>query len=137
MPAVLGSYAPGAGFSFPRSFIYQVDIGLYGNTLTHAANVFTIHAPPPNPTVATIVFWPDWYQWSSNTYQLNQIVTDFYYQVPPSPTLTPLPFLLGYWLNPTTKKTGLYFNWFSGARLPVIANLPEQPFDYWLPRQLP
>lgn len=137
MPAVLGTYLPSAGFSFPRSYALQVDIALYGDSLSGTGSVRFIHAVSPDPTFITIEFWNDWYVWNSKTYQLNQIIRNFYYETPPSIVENPLPFTLGFWINPTTKHPGLYLNWFTGPRLPRIIDLPAASPDYWLPRPLP
>jgi len=117
--------------------VYQIDIALYGDTLTRVAGRFTIHATPPDPTFATIQFDNTWYVWNSNVRSMDRIVTEFWYKAGGVGPELPLPFTLGYWLNPTTKKPGLYFNWSIGSRLPAIINLPVQPLNYWLPRPLP
>ncbi len=131
-----GTYFPSAGFSFPRSYVYQIDFALYGTTLTHADNIYIVHAVPPTTTFIYCEFWADWYTWNSNTYQLGDIVKDFYAETPPSPTRTHIPFDFGYWRNTTTNKIGLFLNWFTGPRLEQIVNLPTQPAGYWLPRRL-
>lgn len=127
-------FLPSAGFTVPRSYIYQIDVALYGDTLTQSSNVLTIHAVPPDPTFAVIVINPDVYLWSSSMYQISELIDRFYYVIPPSPLETDLFFALGYWINPTTKKGGLFFNWSAGPRLPAIINLPVQPSDYWVGR---
>jgi len=136
MPSVLGNYLPIPSFTAPRSYLYDVDIALYGDTITQTGNVFLIHATPPDPTFITLEFWDLWWTWNSKSYQLSEIVKNFYYQTPPSPTLTALPFDLGYWYNPTTRRPGLFLNWYVGLRLPRIAPLPPSPSNYWLPRPL-
>jgi len=134
MPPLLGTYLPSVGFSFPRSFCYQVDIAGYGDSFSGSGSVRFIHAVPPDPTFITIIFLNDWYLWNSNESQIDKVLTDFYYETPPSTVKTPLPFTLGWWLNPTSKLPGLFLNWFTGARLPLIIDLPPQPSDYWVPR---
>ena len=132
-----GSYAPSVAFHFPRSYVYDVDIALYGDTLTGSGGVFRIHAVPPNPAYILIEFRPDWFIWNSKMYQLGDVIQKFSVIIPPSPAETPLAFTLGYWLNPATTRPGLYINWLSGPRTPEIIALPHQPSSYWSPRPLP
>jgi len=136
MPPLLGTYYPSAGFTAPRSYINEVDVALYGTSLQHTSSVWFIHAVPPDPTTIVVEWNPYWYAWNSKSYQLSELLLNFYYIVPPSPTETALPFTLGYWSNPTTLRTGLYLNWFTGSRLPVIAPVPPVNQPYWLPRPL-
>jgi hypothetical protein len=136
MALALGTYLPSAAFTIPRSYVYDVDIALYGDTLSGTGSVRFINATPPDPTFITIEFWNDWYLWTSKSYQIGEVLKNFYYETPPSIVRHDLPFTLGYWLNPATKRSGLYLNWFTGPRLPQIISLPSQPPDYWTPRPL-
>ncbi len=137
MPAVLGTYYPRPEFTFPRSYVYQMDIALYGTTLEDLGHIKIIHATPPVTTFLYMKFRAEWYDWNSSIFRIDTLVQEFYAQTPPSPTQTPIPFDFGYWINTTTKKPGLFLNWFTGTRLPIIVNLPSQPSDYWVPRILP
>src|SRR5689334_409475 len=128
---------PSPKFSLVRSYLYDIDIALYGDGFSGTGSVRFIHAVPPDPTFITIIFDNDWYVWNSNGRTLDNILTDFYVQTPPSTVKTPLPVTLGYWYNPATKRPGLFLNWYTGARTPVIIPLPSQPFGYWAPRPLP
>jgi hypothetical protein len=131
-----GTFLPSAKFYTPRSYIYQLDIALYGDTITHVAGRFTIHAVPPDPTIAVIQFDSSWYLWNSNKRSLDHIVTEFWYKAGGIGPEIPLPFTLGYWVNTTTRVPGLFFNWSSGPRLERIFDLPAQPLNYWLPPPL-
>jgi len=56
-----GSFHPHGRYVFPRSYVYGVQVARYGDGLTVADNVYTIHAIPPDPTTLTFVidnrFW--------------------------------------------------------------------------------
>lgn len=132
-----GIFVPNAHFAFPRSYIYQLDIARYGDTLTHLAGRFTIHAVPPDPTVAIIQFDNDWWLWNSNARTLDHVVTEFYALVGGVPPQIPLNFTLGYRIQPATGKPSLFFNWFTGPRDEQVFDLPPQPLNYWLPPPLP
>jgi hypothetical protein len=136
MPAVLGSYFPTAGFAAPRSYIEQIDFALYGDRLDHGSSTWIVSTGTSDPTFIVCEWLPDWYVWNSKTFLISEIVKNFYYEVPPSIVQHPLAFDLGFWLNPTTKKPGLFLNWFTGPRLPAIVNLSPSPPSYWLPRPL-
>ena len=131
-----GTFAPQAKFAFPRSYIYELDIARYGNTLTQTSGRFTIHAPPPDPTFAVIQFDDNWFTWNSNARTLDHIVTEFWYKAGGVGPETPLNFTLGYRVRPTSKRPSLYFNWFSGTRDEQIFTLSTQPSNYWLPNPL-
>lgn len=131
-----GTFTPNAGFSFPRSFVYELDIASYGDAISQLAARFTIHATPPDPTFAVIQFDNDWYLWNSNVRSLDHVVTEFWYKAGGLGPEIPLPFTLGYRVRPTSLRPSLYFNWSSGPRLEFIFALPQQPLNYWLPKPL-
>lgn len=131
-----GTFIPAAKFRFPRSYIYQIDIARYGDTITQIANRFEIHAPAPDLTVAVIIIDPAWFLWNSNYRTLDYVVTDFFALVNGVPPQVPLNYTLGWWENPVTHVPGLFFNWYSGFRDPQIFTLPRQPLNYWLPYPL-
>jgi len=131
-----GTFLPGAGFSFPRSYVYELDIATYGDTITRSGARFTIHAVPPDPTIAVIQFDNDWFLWNSNVRSLDHIVTEFWAKVGGVGPEIPLPFTLGYRVRPASLLPSLFFNWFSGPRLENVYHLPQQPLNYWLSRPL-
>lgn len=131
-----GTFLPYGGFRFPRSYIYQIDIARYGDTITHSAGRFVIHAVPPDLTTLTFQFDNAWYLWNSNYRTLDHIITECFAKIGGVGAEIPVNFTLGYWNNPTGKRPGLFVNWFTGSRDGEIFNLPAQPLNYWLPRPL-
>jgi len=128
-----GTFLPYGGFRFPRSYIYELDIARYGDTITHSAGRFTIHAVPPDPTVAIIQFDNDWWFWNSNYRTLDHIVTEFFALPGGVGPEVPLPFTLGWRVRPGSVRSSLFFNWYVGDRDEQIFQLPPQPPGYWLP----
>jgi len=131
-----GTFLPQAKFWVLRSYIYELDIARYGDTITHSAFRFTIHAVPPDPTFAVIQFDNSWALWNSNSRSLDRIVTEFWYKAGGVGAETPLDFTLGYRVRPTSKLPSLFFNWSSGPRDEQVFPLPPQPLNYWLPPPL-
>jgi hypothetical protein len=131
-----GTFIPQAKWWSPRSYLYQLDIARYGTTITQVDARFTIHAVPPDPTFAVIQFDNNWYSWNSNVRSLDYIVTEFWAKPGGVGAEVPLDFTLGFRIQPSTKRPSLFFNWFTGARLEQIFDLPAQPPGYWRPGPL-
>jgi len=131
-----GTFLPSAKFAFPRSYIYEIVIARYGDTITQSGMTFTIHAVPPDLTTATIVFDSLFGIWSSNKRTLDYCVKEFYYQVGGVGTQNPLPFTLSYTLSPFTQRPCLRFEWSGGSPDFQRFALVPAPADYWLPRPL-
>lgn len=131
-----GTFLPSAKFAFPRSYIYEIVIARYGDTITQSGMTFTIHAIPPDPTIAIIVFDSLFGVWSSNKRTLDYCVKEFYYLAGGLPPQNPLPFTLSYTLSPLTGRPCLQFEWSSGTPDFQRFALVSQPPNYWLPRPL-
>jgi hypothetical protein len=132
-----GTFSPSGAFSLPRSYLYNFDIARYGDAISSAGPTWFIHAPLPDPTFAVIIADNDWFVWNSNGRTLDHILTDFYYEVPPSTVKHPLDYKLTYSLSPITHNPALVFEWFTGTPDFQSFLLPSQAFGYWLPRPLP
>jgi len=133
----VGTFIPSAKFTSPRSYIYDFVIARYGDTITHSTIIFTIHAMPPDPTYAEIRLRQDWYDWSSKSYPLSYIVTDFFYRAGGVGPNIPLNFTLQPGISPLTMRPALFFTWFTGPPDWEDFRLPAQGADYWLPPPLP
>ncbi len=131
-----GTFIPSAGFAFPRSYVNEIVIARYGDTITQAGMTFTIHAVPPDPTVAIIVFDSLFGIWSSNGRTLSYCVKEFYALAGGVPPQIPLPFTLEYALSPFTLRPALLFRWFTGSPDYQRFQLVPSPPNYWLPRPL-
>jgi len=132
-----GSFVPNATFALSRSYLYRFCIATYlGNTCSGAGPTYIISAVPPDPTFAVIEIDPLFYTWSSNTWQLEKIVKEFYYEVPPSIVRHPVDFTLSYGLDPTHHEPALLFEWFTTPPTFFSSHLPQQPLGYWLPPPL-
>lgn len=131
-----GTYSPSAGFAFPRSYIYEIVIARYGDTISQLGMTFTIHAPPPDPTVAIVVFDSLFGIWSSNGRTLSYCVKEFYALVGGVGPQIPLNFSLSYGKSPFTQRPALLFEWYVGIPDWQRFSLVPQPLDYWLPRPL-
>jgi len=132
-----GSFIPGGQYNFPRSYIYDLHIARYGDTLTHVNELFTIHAVPPDPTIAIIQFLPAFWTWNSNVYSLDHLVINFYALVGGVGPAIPLNYLLTWNNNPTYGRASLFFYWSSGAPDFEVFTLDQQPPTYWLPPPMP
>lgn len=130
------TYPKGAGFTFPRSYVYDLVIARYGTTITVAANHFTVHAAPPNPTTAHLVINPDWLPWSSKSWPMKSLVLEWYALVNNLPPQTPIDGTLNYLIDPITLRPSVYFDWFGGFPDYETFPLEKQPQDYWLPSPL-
>jgi len=133
----VGTFVPSAMFAFPRSYVYQVVVNRYGDTLSHVAGRFTIYAVPPDPTFAIIQFSPTWWTWNSNARSLDHIVTEFWYKNGGVGPELPLPYKVTFKTDPVTLLPSLFFDWTplpdDYERFPLQA----QPSNYWLPMPLP
>lgn len=132
-----GTYDPFPFFALPRSYVYDFHLARYGDTLSSVPPTIIIHAVPPDPTFAVVELNPDFVPWSSSSWRLDQIVAEFYYEVPPSIVRNPLPFKITYACDPVTLRPSLYMQW--SSTLPDFQTfiLPPQPPGYWLPPPLP
>lgn len=132
-----GTFVPTARFSFPRSFINELVLYRNLDAVTFIGNVFTIYAPPPDPTTATIKILPAFIAWSSNGYTLDYLVTECYYQLTPGGTENPMPFDVVFHVNPTNGHNQLVIGWFGLHADPETFPLESAPSSYWLPPLLP
>jgi len=132
-----GTFLPSARFAFPRSYVYEIAIARYGDTLTQAGMTFTIHAPPPDPTVLIIVFDSRLGVWTSNRLTLDFCVKECYVLAGGVPPQIPLNYSLSYGLNPLTDHPALLFEWFLGTPDFQTVKLVQQNPNYWLPKPLP
>lgn len=133
-----GTFVPNGLFSLPRSYLYRFCVATYlGNTCAGTGPTYIISAVPPDPTFAVIEIDPAFYAWSSDTWTLPRIVTEFYYEVPPSIVRHPVDFTLSYGLDPVHHEPALLFEWFLTTPTFFLSKLPAQPPGYWAPRPLP
>lgn len=128
-----GTFLPSARFAFPRSYVYEIVIARYGDTITQAGMTFTIHAPPPDPTVAIIVFNSRLGVWSSNRLTLDFCVEEFYALAGGVPPQIPLNYTLKFAISPLTNRTCLTFEWFTGLPDWQRFALTSPGSPYWLP----
>ena len=132
-----GSFFPSARFAFPRSYVYEIVIARYGDTITQSGMTFTIHAVPPDPTVAIVVFNPRLGVWTSNRLTLDFCVSEFYALINGNPPQVPLNYTLSYTLSPLTGHGCLQFEWYIGTPDFQGFSLTKPGSPYWLPPPLP
>lgn len=130
-------FYPSAKFTFPRSYVYEIAIARYGDTVTHSAGRFTIHAVPPDPTVLIVQTYPNFWQWNSNHYTLDHIVTECYALIGGVGAQVPVNFTLTYGQHPVRHRAVLEFQWYFLAPDFEYFPLPSQPLNYWMPQPLP
>lgn len=132
-----GTFVPAARFGFPRSYIYDFHVFRNGDTIVQSANTFVVtDATNPNLT-ATFRIDPRFFVWSSNSWTLDYVLIDSYYQNFPGDTPHPLPYNLIYKVEQDTGRSALYLGWSGFLVDPQRFPLPAQPSDYWLPKPLP
>jgi len=130
------SCLPSARFAFPRSYINELCIARYGDTVTQAANIFTIHAVPPDPTVVKLVMRGNVFVWSSNRVTLDYVFSEAYVLIGGVPPQIPFSFTLRYGNSPLTMRPSLILDWFTGTPDYQAFPLPSASPGYWLPRPL-
>jgi hypothetical protein len=125
-------YVIGGRFALQRSYIKGVGINApSGSYLLSSANPIVVQLPVTfgSPTL-NLLFKPEFFVWSSNTYTSDWITADFYGLYPDltRPELDPLPYYFRY--PPTGREAyltpGLTF--FDSY---VFADLPPPPSDFW------
>lgn len=127
---------PSAKFATPRSYIYELCIARYGDSINQAANVWTIHAVPPDSTFVKLIMRPNYYLWSSNRGTLDFVFDEAYVDIGGVPPHVPFSFTLSYGESPLTQRPALILDWFSGSPDYQAFPLPPQPPNYWLPKPL-
>ena len=133
-----GTYNPQPKFFLPRSYVFGINFATYsGNTVTRSGDRFTVHAVPPDPTFLVCQILPAFYPWSSNSYSLDFIITEFWYKAGGVGSEIPLPFQLGYFQDPLRHSSSLYIQWSGTVPTFNYFPLPSAPSNYWLPKPLP
>jgi len=127
-----GSFIPGGDFAVPRPYLYTVQVGRYGDTVTHVDGRFTVHAVPPDPTTLTIQFSPVFWTWQSGVWQLSEIITECFALIGGVGAEVPINYLLTWNNNPAFGQASLYVYWFGATTDLEIVTLPPSPPDYWL-----
>lgn len=91
-----GVYFPSAKFWTIRAYLKNIYIRVDAPDTTFTSGGWSF-TDPGNPNVHfRVVYDPEWLAWSSNKRTLDQIITESYYTVFPSPTQIPMPFALNY-----------------------------------------
>lgn len=91
-----GVYFPGAKFWTIRAYIKSVYLRVDAPDATFTGGGWSF-TDPSNPNVHFRVQYDlDWLSWSSNKRTLDQIITESFYTVFPSPIENPMPFALNY-----------------------------------------
>lgn len=133
-----GTYDPQAKFWMPRSYVNGLYFATYaGNTVSRVAARFTVHAVPPDPTIAVMQIDNNFWLWNSNKRSLDYIVTEWWYKAGGVGPELPLDFTLSYINDPPHHATALKFEWTPLSPTFVYFPLPPQPLNYWLPPPLP
>jgi len=131
------TYSPSGRFAFPRSYVYGIAIGRYGDTITQVANEFTIHAVPPDPSFAVLRLDPRFWLWSSNRWTLDHVITDWYVDIGGIPPHVPLTGTLSWQTNHLLHRAMLRFDWYITDPDYEFFSFYSQPLNYWLPKPLP
>lgn len=132
----IGTFTPPGRFTFPRSYVVDFVFYRQGDTVTQVANVFTLHAVPPDPTFGKIILRGNFFVWNSNRWQLPYIVSESWYKAGGVGPEVPLDFTLDWAIDPVTHRATIYYAFFGGKTDPQLFHLPTQPPNYWLPPPL-
>ena len=132
-----GTWNPSKHFGFPRSYINDFYVYRNGDTVVQVGDQFIVtDAFNPNLT-ATFTLHPYFLDWSSKSFTLDSVLIESYYQNTPGGVENPLPYNLIFYVDPLTKRNGLYLGWSGMVFDPQHFSIPAQPNGYWLPRPLP
>jgi hypothetical protein len=132
-----GTFTPSRFYVFPRSYVYDFVVYQNGDTILETGGFFTIIPPGGDPTRGYFRVNPDWWAWSSKTWQMQNIITECYYKLTSVSPEVPMPFQLHWLVTPLTPAGGLYFGWFGFETDPRAFPLQPAPSSYWLPPPLP
>lgn len=128
--------SPSAGFSCPRSYIGRISVSTQNQPYTFNGYNLRIAVAIPVVYWMNIHFNPDFMNWNSKEWRLDQVVDEIYYDVNPSPVHQPFtaPMSWGYpvvgELATLTISLGVLLSPFT------IFKLGTAVPDYWLPKPL-
>ena len=128
-----GVYSPQAKFWFKRSYIRGISLEVTALDIAIAANVITFRNNATPNQFFTIVIDSRIFAWTSNSYSLDFVVEESYYQNGAGGTQLPMDFALSYFF-PEPHAPYLNFQPF-GLSFPdkTFFDLPLAPSGYWLP----
>jgi hypothetical protein len=127
------NYAPSAKFAFPRSYVrgFCVRVNAPVTFTTNKAIFFDAGNPNIRYTIETDIRF---YNWSSNRYTLDFIITESYYQTLPNVAKTAVPYRVTWIISPVNKSVYLEYLPYSAAFIPrYYTDYPPAPPSYWKP----
>lgn len=136
-PLPVGSYVPQAKFASPRSFYYWIAWNIYPVVITNIGSTYFLTDTATGLITTTVALNPLFWQWSSNSYSLDWIIDDYYYQLTPGGAKVYPNFTLYYSPKIQNHGEGLEFRYFTmDFGRTQLSYLPAQPSGYWLPPPL-
>lgn len=132
-----GTFVPGGRFAFPRSYINDFYVCRNGDTIAQTGAKFVVTDTfNPNLT-ATFVMLLQMFVWNTNTYTMDHVIVESYYQNTIGGDKFPLPYNLNYSIDPANGRSRLILGWSGFMTDPQKMSFPPQQADYWLPVPLP
>lgn len=128
-----GSYLPQAKFAFPRSYVrgFCVRVNAPVTFTTNKAIFFDAGAPTRRFTVETDMRF---YNWSSNRYTLDFVITESYYQNLPNLTKIAVLYTVSWLISPLNRSVYVEYLPFGLAFIPrYYTDYPPAPPGYWKP----
>jgi hypothetical protein len=129
----VGLYNPQGIFAFPRSYIQKIGFDAVFFPMLHGMPNF-VFQPSESPEINLhVTIFDRFVPWSSNSYTLDHIITEAWYNYHPDMTEIPYPFRLVYVPAIDSTGSGLYFRKQGSFSSPVWFDLPPRDQPYWLP----
>jgi hypothetical protein len=128
---------PSGIFSVPRSYVGAIIVSTQNQPYTFNGYNLRIAVGVPVVYWMNIHFNPDFMNWNSKEWRLDQVVDEIYYDVNPSPTHQPFTAPMVYAITTPgrlatlTISLGVLLSPFTTFKLGTAAP------DYWLPKPLP
>lgn len=131
-----GTFVPQGQFNFPRSYVAGVWLSFDTGSLVSWFTNRVTFLDPSHTVFGTILFAPEFWDWSSNVYSMDFLILESWYSFPPSPVEIPLPFRLIYYLDPLDNVPYFVYQPFSAIGTGAFKHLlPPAPPTYWRPTQ--
>lgn len=133
MPIPFGYYLPSAQFALPRSYIRGICIQIDA-VVTQTENEFTF-PDGINPLITYHINWDSrFWEWSSDRWTLDYMLTGVYYSVSGGAPRIDVPFGCQYFLRDENLSPYVIVNPFSAAWSQFhYYELPPAPPGYWQP----
>ncbi len=130
----VGTYAPFPKFRFIRSYIKGVVVRIDTPVFNYSDGLIEFRDGTNVNRWYRMQMRSGCWQWNSNAYSLDFVITESYFVTNPSPTQTAMPFRLEWYTSPVDKAPYLLITPYSLAFTNYrYVTLPPAPSGYWLP----